>query len=164
MIWIAISIYFVIVSLLFFWQVSNLLSVLYGAPAISSPKHELWKKFADKEKTLLDLGCGIGSVCLRAAPHFKHVYGIEYSPMYYFISKLRTRKNRNVTILYGNMFRRSWPKVNYIYCYLMPNTLGKLKNKLESSGAIILSYAFRIPGRESREIVHREKMALYVYD
>src|SRR5688500_13589 len=105
MIYLVLIGYFIVLVLLLLWQWSNIYSVIIGAPAISSPKHDFLTQFADKDKTFLDLGCGVGSMCLRAAPHFKHVYGIELSPMYYLVSKWRTKKRKNITIIYGNFLK-----------------------------------------------------------
>jgi SAM-dependent methyltransferase len=153
-----------IVLLLLFWQVSNFLSMWLGAPAISSPKIDLWRGFAHKEKTFLDLGCGLGSVCLRSAPHFKHVYGIEFSPWYYLLARLRTRRIENVTIIYGNFFIVDWPKTDYVYCYLLPELLVKMKSKLAWSNATILCQSFPIKGWQPIETLEKGDRKLFVYE
>lgn len=163
MIYLVIAVYLIVVAVLLLWQFSNLYSAKLGAPAISSPRHELWKEFSSPNKTFLDLGCGVGSVLLRVSPHFKHVYGIEYSPWYYLVSKLRTRKRANITVCYGNFFTLEWPPVDYIYCYLLPGVLEHLKPRLAKSRATVLSYAFPIPGWPAKRVVKQDKRTLYVY-
>ncbi len=143
--------------------VSNVISMALGAPAVSSPRHELWKKFAGDDKTLLDLGCGMGNICVQAAPYFRQVYGIEYSPWYYFVSRLRTRHLKNVTIMYGNFQHMKWPQTDYIYCYLFPELLTRLLPKLKKSGATVLSLSFPIKDIEPTEVVDNGKKKLYVY-
>jgi hypothetical protein len=156
-----IAIIGLIVSL--FITVSNIISMRLGAPAISSPNVDHWKKFASKEKTLLDLGCGLGSMCVRAAPYFKEVYGIEYSPWYYFLATLRTRNLPNVTIIRGNFFETPWPKVDYIYCYLFPELITKLSPLLKRSKATVLSLSFQNKDDKPDEIIEQGNKKMYVY-
>lgn len=152
-----------LVLILLFWQISNMLSALYGAPAVSSPHHDFLKSFANKQKTFLDLGCGNGSLCLRAAPHFKKVYGIEFSPFYYLIARLRASRYSNVTILYGDFLTKPWPKTDYIYCYLLPALLTKLGPKLKQSQATVLSYGFAIPNWKANKMLRSDSKNLFVY-
>lgn len=147
----------------FLWAVSSAVSVFLGAPAISSPVHDGWKTFADKEKTFLDLGSGSGLVCFRAAPYFKHVYGIEGSPFYYIVSRWRTRKLKNVTIIFGNFMWRSWPKTDYIYCYLLDKPLRQLKTKLSLSPATVMTMSFAIDGWQADQEIKDNHRTLHVY-
>jgi SAM-dependent methyltransferase len=148
---------------LLFLLFSNIFSHLIGAPAISSPPHQLWKEFADPEKSFLDLGCGRGLVCQAAAPHFKHVYGIEYSPWYYLASRWQTRQLKNVTIIYGNILTAPWPPTDYIYCYLLPGFLKKIKILLKQSQARLLSLSFQVEGWQPKQVIEGNGKKLYVY-
>lgn len=145
------------------WQVSNLVSVVLGAPAVSSPKHDLLSEFADKDKTFLDLGCAGGKVVIAAAPLFKHVYGVEASPFYYLLAKWRTRKLKNVTVIYGNFFTLNWPNVDIIYCYLLPPLLEKLQPKLKASNATVLSFGFCIKEWAPKQTINKNSQKLFVY-
>ncbi len=153
-----------LIAVLLFILASNVMSHTAGAPAISSPKHRLWLSFARKDKTFLDLGSGLGSVCLAAAPHFKHVYGIEFSPWYYLVSCWRTRSVSNITIFYGSMFEVEWPKVDYIYCYLLPGLMKRLRSRLIKSGATILCLSFPVPDQEPDRILTEAGRKLYVFE
>lgn len=154
----------IVAALLCFWMAGNIISVLLGAPALSSPSSDGWKKYADKHKTFLDLGSGSGEMCLRAAPYFKHVYGIEGSPWYYLLSRYKCRKEENITILFGDFYRLKWPRVDYIYCYLMDSPVKRLKPFLERSGAIVLSLSFSIEDWKEIERIKKDNRTLYVYD
>ncbi len=143
--------------------ISNIISMALGAPAVSSPRHELWKKFAANDKTLLDLGCGMGNICVAAAPYFRHVYGIEYSPWYYLVSRLRTRHLKNVSIIHGNFFTTKWPQTDYIYAYLFPDLLTKLYPRLKESQAIVLSLSFPINAVKADKVVDNGKKKMYIY-
>lgn len=160
---IILTVFALAVLILLFWQISNVLSALYGAPAVSSPQHEFLKQLADRKKTLLDLGCGNGSLCIKASPYFNQVYGIEFSPFYYLLAKVRTSRYPNITIMYGNFFTENWPEVDYIYCYLLPKLLGKLQSKLEQSQAAILSYGFAIPTWKPNRILIMDNKKLFIY-
>lgn len=148
---------------LFFLLLANTIASLYGAPPLSSPRNLGWQKFADPNKTFLDLGCGSGEVLLRAAPHFKHVYGIEASPLHYYISKWRTRKQTNISVIFGNFFTNQWPEVDYIYCYLLDRPMERLRSRFATSGATILSLCFPIPKWEIDETIVEADRSLYVY-
>lgn len=157
---------FLLVSMLLLWQWSNIHSLFLGAPAISSPKHDLWKELADPNKSILDLGCGNGSLCLRMAPFFQQVYGVEYSIFYFLIARFRTVKNKNIQIIYGNFFKLNWPKTELIHCYLLPGLLNSLAPKLlaaRQAGVTVVSYAFKISDWSVDRVINREKQKLYIY-
>lgn len=155
------------VLILLFWQISNIRSIMLGAPAISSPKNDLWKSLADRRRTILDLGCGNGSLALCLAPYFKHVYGIEYSPFYYIVAKLRTAGVRNITIYYGDLKTLPWPPVNFIYCYLLPDFIRTLEPRLQEArdkGSVIVSFGFPVSKWKPSKInMNRQKQRLFIY-
>ena len=147
-----------------FWQISNIISLALGAPAVSSPQHRFLTMIGKTSgKTLLDLGCGNGVVCLKAAPLFRQVYGVEYSPFYYYVAKWRTRHVKNVTIIRGNFFTMQWPQVDFIYCYLFPELLHKLEHRIDATGATVLSLSFPIPQKKESQVIASEGYKLYVY-
>lgn len=162
--YLAISLLFILALVLLFWQGSNFVSMLLGAPPVSSPTRDFLKQFADSNKTFLDIGCGAGAILLQASLLFKHVYGIEASPFYYLLAKWRTRKLKNVTIIYGNFFKLNWPKVDYIYCYLLPALLEKATPKLRAQKATILSLGFAIPNWKPTKEVGKSPFILRLYN
>ncbi len=155
--------YFVILAILVFIMLSNQFSIWLGAPPISSPVRRLWRDHADRTKTFLDIGCGAGLVCLAAAADFKHVYGIEYSPWYYLLSRWRTRKFKNVTIIYGDITKCRWPETDYLYCYLTPALLDKLAWRLDKTKATILALDFPLLKRRPSKTITSQKHTLYIY-
>lgn len=164
-IWLLIS---AAILALLIWQFSNLYSLWLGAPAVSSPAHRLWLQLATKDQVWLDLGCGSGSFCLAAAPYVQHIYGLERSPFYYWLSRWRTRHVTNITILQMDMHRGAWPRADVIYCYLYPDLLGRLDERLRQVPSLVLSYAFPIPGRRAKRIIEPSpgsgrSASLYVY-
>lgn len=163
LVWLVLGIYALMVCILIFWQISNLVSLWLGAPPVSSPHEDYWLPFANTKKTFLDLGCGNGTVCLRAAPYFKHVYGIEGSPFYYWLSRLRTRHCNNVTILYSNFLKKEWPKTDIIYCYLYPEILTKLVPRFKDYDGLVLSLAFPIESWQPTQELKKKGRTLYIY-
>lgn len=154
----------VVAAALLFWQLSTIISVLLGAPAVSSPKSEGWINLADKRKTVIDLGCGAGTVLIRMSPHFKHVYGMEGSPWFYFVSRWRTRNLNNVTVIFGNFFYTAWPKTDFVYCYLLTHMVTKLKPLFKTTDATIMSLSFPIDGWQPSRTVKDNHRTLYIYE
>lgn len=102
-------------------------------------------------------------MCVRLAPHVKQVYGIEYSPFYYWVARWRTRRLRNVTIIYGDFFAENWPKSDVIYCYLLPVMLERLRDRLEKSPAILACLSFPVPDRKPDQVLTEAGYRLYIY-
>ncbi len=148
---------------LLIWLSSNLFSATLGAPAITSPHHDFWPELAKRGSSILDLGCGNGSSCIAAAPYFKEVYGIEYSPFYYIVARLRTARHKNITIIYGSFWKVTWPKADLIYCYLLPDLLGKMKKLLRNYERPIASLAFPIPDWQPTETLQEGSLKLRLY-
>lgn len=146
-----------------FWLYSNIKSMALGAPAISSPLLSKLNVLAKSDQTWLDLGCGNGSMMKRLAKQVKHVYGIEYSPFYYLFSRWRTGKDRNTTVLYGDLRICRWPKVDVIYCYLLPEIMLRLEDRLVDSGATIVCLSFPLKKVKPSRIIPDQGRKIYVY-
>ena len=171
MIWlILLYIIFLIVGLvLLFWQLSSFISLVAGAPYLTSPLTKKdWPKLIEEVKniskpskkdssTFLDLGSGDGTICLYASNYFDYVYGIEISPFNYLLSHWRTRKHKNIKIIFGNILQVEWPKVDLIYCYLLPKFLKKIQPLLIKSKAdiICLDFEIQIKDGENRKLLQR---------
>lgn len=150
------------------WQISNIVSMVLGAPAISSPHHDFWQMLIERdsalsEKSIIDLGCGAGSACIAMSPHFFRVYGMEASPFYYVLAKWRTRKYKNVTIIFGNILTAEWPKTEYVYCYLLSPVMEKLLPRFTKEKRIVLSLTFKVPGKEPKKTYWQDDKKLHLY-
>jgi SAM-dependent methyltransferase len=151
------------------WQASNIISMALGAPAISSPRNNFWPELVARDsslykKSIIDLGCGAGSACIAMAPHFRRVYGMEFSPFYFLLAKWRTRKLKNVTIIFGNILKAPWPKTEYVYCYLLSPVMAALLPRFNEEQRIVLSLTFPIQGANHGSLLEKDDKKLWIYD
>lgn len=146
-----------------FWLFSNIKSMALGAPAISSPLLSKLNALAKPKQTWLDLGCGSGTMIRRLAKQVKRIYGIEYSPFYYLFSSWRTRKDQNATIIYGDLRTCDWPKVDVIYCYLLPEIMSGLEDRLLASGSTIVCLSFPLKKVKPSKIIADQGRKIYIY-
>lgn len=80
------------------------------AESCANPEDEYLKKFLSMmdltgAETLLDIGCGPGTICLQVANKLEHVYGLDYSSGMLEVAKRRASimELKNVTF-----FQRAW--------------------------------------------------------
>lgn len=146
-----------------FWLFSNIKSMALGAPAISSPLLSSLNDLARPDQTWLDLGCGSGTMIKRLAKQVKHIYGIEYSPFYYLFSSWRTRKDKNATIIYGDLRTCDWPVVDVIYCYLLPAFMLGLEERLLASNSTVVCLSFPRKKVKPTRIIVNEGRKIYIY-
>lgn len=80
-----------------------------------------------KGERVLEIGCGTASVSLALARHHPeaHIVGIELSPFFYLISKIRTQMSslKNIEIIYGNALHLDLSLFDVIYIFGMPKTV-----------------------------------------
>jgi hypothetical protein len=153
-------------------------AILTGVPCISSSKAEsrniislLRSIDLPANAVIYDLGSGWGSLLVdvaRAIPT-ADVRGIEVSPIPYLVSRLRTRKLPNVSLQFGNFFRSELSDANAVFCYLMPNAMPRVSDKLDSAlapGTYVLSNSFFFRNRQialAQNSCLRGVIALYVW-
>jgi hypothetical protein len=115
-------------------------------------------------QTMLELGSGDGRVLRTAARRGWHVVGYELNPLLIIISYVVTWKYRQqVKIIWGNYWRRDWPKANGVYVFLLNKYMPKLNNKIiqeYGKDVKLVSFAFKIPGRQAT----REEKGVFLYE
>jgi len=95
-----------------------------------------------------DLGAGTGDMMLFfAKKHGVKVIGFELSPLLCAIAQSRIFINgmSNASLRLKNFFTADLGPATVVYCYLMPKTIEKLRNKFERElkrGTKIVSFAF----------------------
>jgi len=154
---------------LLYWQVSNLISILAGSPFVVSKKEYIQKALEiaqlKKGELLYDLGCGNGEALIAAEKMGAQAVGYEISPFYYWLSKIRTCRNQNISVKFQDIKKTDLSSVDVIYVYLLPKFLEKLapkfKNELKK-GARLISLDFEIEGLEGEEIKFGKKK-FYLY-
>lgn len=160
------TIFILLILILLFFT----LSTFFGSPYLPSlsKKAEAALDLLNlrPNDTLLELGCGDGRVMLAAAKRGWRVVGYEINPIFYAISWLRTRQYRDrVKIIYGDMFLKTWPEADGIYCFLIPHIMPRVHKKVLSSelGPVkLLSFASPIPNKPISE--QNGNLFLYRYD
>jgi SAM-dependent methyltransferase len=142
--------------------------LLVGAPYLPtlSPQVDAAIKLSGLKSadTLLELGCGDGKVVLAAARQGITVVGYELNPLLAALAWLRTRRYRhNVTIIWGDFWRKPWPEAEGIFVFLLPKYMKKLDTKVmqyKHKPVKLVSFAFKIPDKA----VSAEQKGLFVYD
>lgn len=100
-----------------------------------------------------DLGCGDGTVLVRAAEKFgTHCVGFEINPA---LAKLACRKAKNsgvgflVDVVCADLFTMDLSRVNVIYVYPFPTIIDKLSEKIAKEcqkGTRILVHDYLLKG------------------
>jgi SAM-dependent methyltransferase len=121
-------------------------------------------------QVLIDLGCGDGRM-LRAARKRCRVraIGYEINPMAYLKARFLCF-GHGVEIRRRNFWNDAIEGADVVFCYLFPDVMGKLSQKLRAEGkpgAVVISFNFPIPGlcpeRTLRPRGRRQNEPVYFY-
>ncbi len=114
-------------------------------------------------QTLLELGSGDGRILLAAAKRGIKSTGYELNPLLVLYSWLLTYRYRDmVTVVWGNYWKKKWPRSDGIFVFLLDPYMEKLDKKLIQEYAFngkLVSFAFKIPGR----VISKEQNGLFLY-
>lgn len=114
-------------------------------------------------QTLIELGSGDGRVMREAAKRKLNVVGYELNPILVIISFFATIKyRRQIKIVWGNYWRRKWPKADGIYVFLVGPYMKKLDKKIKKEfpeGILVASNSFDIPAKKPK----KKKGSVYLY-
>lgn len=103
----------------------------------------------------------------------KQVTWVEYSPLFYVISKFRTFLSplSNLHIIYANALKSDFSKPDVFYVFWLAESLEhKLRPKFQKelkSQARVISYVFEINWWKDKETVYKESsevLSIYVYE
>ena len=160
----------VLVLVLLLWQVSNFVSVFFGAPHVKTKVSIINKalKLVDLKKgeTFYELGSGSGDALISASKYNIKVIGFEISPYYYLYSKLRTLRYKNIDVNFKNILDADLSCADIIYCYLLPKLLKKLTPKLKKElkyTARIISIGFPIKSLKLVKKIMFDNHTIYIY-
>lgn len=139
--------------------------LLVGAPYVPTmkPQVEAALDLLDLQpgKTLLELGCGDGTVLLAAARRDLRVVGIELNPLLVVVARARTwRYRKQVRVVWGNFWREPWPICDGVFVFLLDRFMPKLDERMVDIGAPLVSVAFQVPHKRPS----RSQNGVFRYD
>jgi len=110
------------------------------------------------KQVIMDLGSGWGTLLLPLAKQFpKHQFiGIEYGCIPYWVSKLRSRKIKNLTFYRQNFFNSDISKADVIFMFLLSHLMKKVSIKClaeAKEGCLLYVNRFSIPNMKPEKEV-----------
>jgi hypothetical protein len=94
-------------------------------------------------------------------------HGVELSLGQFFAAKIRTWRDKTVTIHFGDVFKQDLSRADAVYLFLMPETYEKIRSKLERElkpGCRVVTYVWPMPGWTPKNVDTCEKApTLYLY-
>jgi SAM-dependent methyltransferase len=115
-------------------------------------------------ETMLELGSGDGRVLRAAAERGWKAVGYELNPLLVLASKWHTRKYDNVTIIWGNVWSKTWPEAQGVYVFGLDKIMKSLDKKFiqyPHKPLKVVSFTFQIPGK--RPLKSQRGVFLYQY-
>ncbi|MFH1142490.1 MAG: methyltransferase domain-containing protein [Candidatus Uhrbacteria bacterium] len=157
-----------------FFGLSVIYSCIGGVPWVrTKPKiSQAMLEMADVQpgQTVLDLGCGDGSILFVATKEFKAKgVGFDNNLALVLIGRCRawlSGLGDQVEIYHGNVFKTRLPKADIVTCYLLPEFQVRLESHLLKtlpSGTKIVSHAFKYPNLKLLKTSQVDKTNLYLY-
>jgi len=141
-------------------------SLLFGAFYESTRKKELKTilKFANPKPTvkIADLGSGIGKILIPLAKSKAEIHGFEINPVLVIISKIKTRKIKNIHIHWKSFWKPNFKKFNTIITYQINYLMPRLKRKILKQckpKTKIISNTWKFPDWKPEK--HQGKIRLY---
>lgn len=124
-----------------------------------------------KDEFFVDLGCGDGRVLVGAAKRYGVcALGYEVNPLAYALAKVKTIGNKKVKVKFGNFWQKNLGDADVVFCYLFPDVMGKLAEKLSQElrpGTRVISCNFPLPGWKEEQVLYppsaRHGDPIYVY-
>lgn len=153
---------------LLFWQISNIISIIFGSPYVIANKNIVAKTLQlaviKPGQIFFDLGCGNGQTLIEAQKLGLKAVGFEISPIYFLWAKLRTLPYKNIEVRFQDIRKVNLSKADVVYVYLLPEFLNKLTPKFKKelrNKTKIISVGFKIPGFQNR-LIKINKRRVYI--
>lgn len=166
-----------VLSLFFLALVATVfVHMFFLVPYVPSRKRVIEKmvamaKLRPREK-VFDLGCGDGRLLIAAEKKAAvKTEGFEIAPLVFFLAWIRKILSRSrMKLHFKNLFAANFRQANVIFCYLIPNVMPRLSEKIKREckrGTRIVSNTFHIPGLKPTKILARDPQnglpTIYVY-
>ncbi len=130
-----------------------------GSPYVPTKQKEiefiLHESHLKQNRIFLELGCGDGRVVRTAVKLYKTKgIGIDVNPLLLWRARIwcRLHKINRISFLRQNMFDSYLKETDYLYLFLMPDLIKRLKPKLDKElkkKCMIISHGFPIKGYEN---------------
>lgn len=170
-----ILILFLILALIgLFFGLSLVYSCIGGVPWVRTGSDVARAMFELAElqpgQTVLDIGCGDGSILFVAAKDFKAKgVGIDKNPSLITLGRIRAKLLRvsdKVKLQTGNAFTVKLPEADLISCYLFPEFQAKLEPRLLEaypSGTKVVTHAFKYHNLDLVKTAQIGRTRVYLY-
>lgn len=150
------------------------LSAAPWLPTLPSQRRHLLENLKLHDgQTVIDLGCGDGSMLFTVARRYPNVLcvGYDISLLPLFIGWIRKflffRAYRNVHIRFGNLFKQDVSQADVIFIFLLSKCYPKLVRSLQgrvNHQARVIVEAWPLPEIEPRETLKAEQLLpVYIY-
>ena len=166
---------FILVGVSVLALITHAYAGVIGASWVPTRKRDLTRVIAASRgfrgKTIIDLGCGDGTVMRAFAAQYpsSRVIGYELSAPLWIVARFRnffSPFRTNCRVIFGNAYKVSLSEADLIYCFLLPHAMEKLKNKLLRElkpGTIMITYSFPVAGWRGEEAREQGKLPIYRY-
>ncbi len=132
--------------------------VFFGAPYVPTLQRDrkdiLAVRPLRKNDVFVDLGSGDGAVLRMVAPYCRRATGIELSPWLVLVSRLLSRKHRNIHTMLGSIWHVPLPaETTVVYTFFNGKYIPRIEKKVQahasSQGRSIdmITFGFQIEGR-----------------
>jgi len=154
--------FFILIFLIFItiYLISLIYSSFMGSPYVATKENQvnlILKKLKPKKgKIFFELGCGDGRVVRKAVKDYGVLgFGFDVNPLLLWWAKFLAKRKglKNIFFQKENILNLSYKNVDYVYFFLLPELIEKLKKKLEKElpkKAIVVSHGFAILGWEKK--------------
>jgi len=109
-------------------------------------------------QTMVDLGCGDGRVLRMAKKRFDiTAIGYEVNPLAFVKAKILCLTSKNIYVHYTNFYKADLSKADIICCYLFPDVMKKVSQKLIAelkNDTYIVSFNFKMPNFVPQKILY----------
>lgn len=166
----------IILFLIIVWVAVGFFNILFRgfAPLVISQKKVISLILDNIEpnsnQVIYELGSGSARFLQMVQKKFPKVklVGLEYSIVPYLVSSIMLwLKNSSIKIRYQNMYKVNLAEADFIYCYLFPQMMLKLGQKVRSEckpGTILISYMFSVPNWEPKKIIKLDNGTIFFYE
>ena len=149
------------------------LGALFGAPYVPSHRRDVRRLFAeyislDTHDVVVDMGSGDGVVLREISKQGAQAVGYEIHPLFVGISRLLSRGDKNVRIVWRNAWRVSFPNdVTLVYIFSVGRDSKRLVRKIQAEAnrlkrpLKLVCYGNPLPHRQAQSF---EAYFLYTFE